>query len=340
MEEKYLTLDQNICAARIFLNTFGFILEDVNELDEFSKIKIYNKSMNIVGQLYFNKGKVMFSAKYKKSTLTANYDIAKVFGFVDIECDNALFGKWSSNINFQIQNDQNTNINGEFLIENNIDSQFGISCLCHPLINYQIPNKGNITIKILRDGLIFGLEIISENYNEKIHIRPSDDLSVFLLHDIKCGEYNSEKHGYPYRKYAGIFNGTNCGENKDKLHIFLTEEEYDKNLCYHDEYVPKIDNDNSSESLIQKGLLMQKLDNSLIEKVNELQKIMLIDDISLLDNLISVCYDSYTDEELNALLGIKKENIFYQNGAKNLTDSYFGMENESKLLSLKQRKQL
>ena len=59
MGEKYLTLEQNMCAARIFLNTFGFIMEDVSELNESSIIKIYDKSMNNIGQLCFNNGKVM-----------------------------------------------------------------------------------------------------------------------------------------------------------------------------------------------------------------------------------------------------------------------------------------
>ena len=38
MVEKYLTLEQNTCAARIFLNTFGLTLEDVSNINEFSKI--------------------------------------------------------------------------------------------------------------------------------------------------------------------------------------------------------------------------------------------------------------------------------------------------------------
>lgn len=106
---------------------------------------------------------------------------------------------------------ENIDINGEFLIGSTADSQFGISCLCHPLINY------------------------------------------------------------------------------------------------HDEDIPKINNDDSSESLIQKGLLMQKLDNSLIEKINELRKLLSINNISLLDNLISICYDDYTNEELSALLGVERK---------------------------------
>ena len=339
MEDKYLTLEQNICAARVFLNTFGFILEEVENLNEFSKVKIYDKSMDDVGELHFNNGKVMMIAKYRKGTLVANYDIAKIFGFVDIESDNSVFGQWSSKINFEIKNNYAI-IDGEFLITCTADTEYGISCRCHPLINYQIPGKGNVTIKILRDGLTFGVEMGYENRNEKIQIRPWDDLNGFLLHNIKHGEYDEKKHSYPYRKYAGIFNGGSSQEYRDKLHVFLKESEYDKCLYYHNEYVTKINKDESSEAVIQKGLLMQKLDNDLIQKINDLRKLFLLDGISLLDNLISVCYDSYTDEELSALLGIKIKRMIYQDWTENLTDSYFGIGTENKFLSLEQQQKL
>lgn len=62
-------------------------------------------------------------------------------------------------------------------------------------------------MKILRDGSTFSLEFVSgENY-EVIDVRPGDWLNGFLLHDIKKGKYDEEKHAYRYRRYAGIFNG-------------------------------------------------------------------------------------------------------------------------------------
>lgn len=335
MSEKYLTLEQNVCAARIFLNTFSFILEDVSELNEFSKIKIYDKSMNDVGQLYFNNGKVMMTAKYSKSTLTASYDIAKIFGFVDMECGNALFGQWSSKIDFQIKNSDD-NINGEFLVVNTADSQFGISCRCHPLIIFNIPGKGDITLKMLRDGYVFYFGFNTEIYNETIEYRPCD----YIRHDIKKGEYNQAKYQYPYRKYVGVFNAAEVGEDKDKLNMFLKEEQDGKILNYRRDLVKKTDKDNSRETTIQRGLLMQQLDSDMLEKVQILREILTIDGVSLLDNLISVCYDSYTDEELSALLGVKRKCMIYQDGAENLTDSYFGIGKESKFLSLEQQKRL
>ena len=119
MGEKYLTLEQNTCAARIFLNTFGLTLENISDVNEFSKIKIFDKAMNEVGKLHFDNGKVIMSANYNNSVLDASFDINKMLGFVDPECESApfaLFGQWSSKIAFQVQKSDNITLSGEFLI--------------------------------------------------------------------------------------------------------------------------------------------------------------------------------------------------------------------------------
>ena len=68
---------------------------------------------------------------------------------------------------------------------------------------------------------------------------------------------------------------------------------------------------------------MQALDPSMIETIIRLRDLLLIGEISLLENLFSVCYDRYSDEELQALFGIKRSKMDYQNGAKSLKESYF-----------------
>ncbi len=326
MKEKYLTLEQNTCFARIFLNTFGLILETTNEVTEFSKIKIYDKIMNEVGELHFVNGKIIIAANYNNSVLDASFDMAKMSGFIDSECENAsyaIYGEWSSKIVFQVQKSNNITLSGEFLITCSADTEFGITCFCHPLINCEVPGKGSIILKLLRDGSTFSCEIEAKENHEVIDVRPWDWLNGYLLHDIKKGKYDKEKFGYPYRRYAGIFNGAERGEDKDKLQVFLSEEEYEKQLTFRNEFPPKVRDDNSWETLVQKGRLMQDLDPDMFKKIKKLRNILLIGDISLLDNLVSVCYDSYTDEELSALLGINRQKMNYQNGTDTLVNSYF-----------------
>lgn len=190
MGEKYLTLEQNTCAARIFLNTFGLALENVSDVNEFSRIKIFDKAINEVGELYFDNGQVIMSANYNNSVLDANFDIAKMLGFVDIECGNVLFGQWSNKIVFRVKKANNVKLSGEFLIRSSADSEFGVSCFCYPLINSDVVGKGNITLKILRNGRTFGLEVTSGSYNEIIDIMPWDDMNGFIKHVISNGKYD------------------------------------------------------------------------------------------------------------------------------------------------------
>lgn len=296
--------------------------------------------MNEVGELHFDNGKVIMSANYNNSLLEANFDIAKISGFKDVECGNALFCQWSSEIAFQFQKQDIAKLSGEFAIDCSVDSEFGLSCRCHPLINCEFPGKGSILLKMLRRGYTFFLTITSgENY-EKISIRPWDDLNGFLLHDIKKGKYDKEKEGYSYRRYAGIFNGAEIGEDKYKLHVFLNEEEYSNRLNFRNEFIPKVGDDYSEEVLLQKGRLMQDLDPDMFEKIKKLREILSIGDVSLLDNLISVCYDKYSDETLSALLGINRKKMNYQNGADNLINSYYEIGTSDCFFPLESQKKL
>lgn len=162
----------------------------------------------------------------------------------------------------------------------------------------------------------------------------------FLLHDIKKGKYDEEKHAYPYRRYAGVFNCAEIGEDKDKLHIFLNEEEYHNQISCRNEFPLKVGEDKSEALVIQKGMLMRELDPDMFEKIKKLREILFIGDVSLLDNLVSVCYDSYTDEELSALLGVNRQRMNYQNGADSLVNSYYGVNISNCFFPLETQKRL
>lgn len=337
MVEEYLKLEQNTCAARIFLNTFGLTLETTNHvISEFSKIKIFDKNIE-VGYLYFKNGKVIMQAHYNDSTLEASFGIAKISGFIDNESQNVLFGQWNSKINFQVQKQNHVTLSGEFLIKNSVDYEFGNTCSCHPSITCKIP-EGTIVLEMLRNGNKLYLESTCGNYKETMNITPHALVDGFMKHNITYGKYDEEAHCYKYRRYCGIFNGPEFGEYKDKLHVFLKEEKNKIRLHNHNEWVPRIGADNSKELLIQKGRLMQKLDPDMFQKIKQLRNILFIGDVSLFDNLISVCYDIYTNEEITALFGIERKPMNYQNGAKDLVTSYYEIGEHSHFLPIEVQK--
>ena len=141
MDNAYLTLEQNTCAARIFLNIFGLTLGDISNANESSRIKIFDNQANEVGELYFDSGKIIMYANYNNCSLNASLEMPTIWGFVDLESNNAKFGEWNSNIDFQVQSPSISNIEGNMLISNAIDSEFGINCICHSTINIQANEK-------------------------------------------------------------------------------------------------------------------------------------------------------------------------------------------------------
>lgn len=316
MKERTMSYENSLRDARIFLNTFNLILED-----GFSeKLDIYDKDGNIVGCLSLIDNRINISAEYNGILLEADYYLPKMIAFVDIEDNDQLFGQWSSEIYFVLKKEK-MNINGEFLLSSSMDSEFGSKCVCHPIIRCDLDELGKIEFEILRKGKMFGLSFKTYNLKESIEVRPFDDLNGYIKHDILYGEYDFTRSSFPYRRYSGVFTG---GESeKDKLHVFLHEEKYRESLDFKNGFVDKVNGNMSSDAIIQKGNLMKELDPDMYKKIKILCEILKIEDFSLLDNLISVCYDSYTDEELFALLDIERKKIVYQTGENKLRDAYF-----------------
>jgi hypothetical protein len=338
MQEKSLSLIQNTCSGRIFLNTLGLTLDDVKDICELSHIKIFDNNKNVVGNMSYDNNKTIIVAKYDGVTLEANYKIPKMAGFVDLESDNAIYGEWSTVINFNVLKDNGTKISGEFQLNCVVDSEYGIKCRCHPLINCEVPEKGQIGVKLLRDGRLFGAEIISGDHNETIDVMPGDDMNGFIKHVITMGAYNPKKFMNEYRKYTGIFSpGVN---DRDKLHVFQETTCWDKRLSFKSELIKKVGDEFSSESLIQIGMLMQELDSDMFKKIKGIRDLLIIGDISLLDNLISISCESYSDQEIEALIGLKRVKMNYQDGATSLEESYFNLPNGREFLQGNDQKRL
>ena len=329
MYEKIMSYENSLRDAKIFLNTFGFILEEGNK----EKLNIYDKNKNIVGILNKIDNRINISVEYNGLLLEADYYIPKIISFVDIEDDNQLYGQWSSEIFFILKKD-NIKMNGEFLISSSLDSEFGPRCVCHPIIRCNLDEPAEIEIEILRNGNTFGLKFKTFNTKENIQIKPFDDMNGYIRHDILYGAYDFTRSSYPYRKYSGVFPSSSNEPNK--LHAFLHENKYNECIDFKEQQIDKVKTDTSSDSIIQKGNLMKELDPKMYKEIKVLVELLKIEDISLLDNLISVCYDSYTDEEVYALLGIKRKPFVFQNGEVNLKNAYFyNKEQEDKISSLK-----
>lgn len=315
MEKVKLSLKESMPAAKIFLNIFGLVLDEDNTI---------KCNGDAVGNLFIVDDTIYMKANYNDAVLNASFNIPKGYGFVDTEDNNALFGEWKIPITFDI-NSNNIKYDGSILFDCTADSEFGLNCLIHPEIIITSPDDKKINVKMQKDFNFFRFDISKDDYYEYAFISPWNDLSGYLMHQITKGK--EVKYAFPYNFQAGIYPGAEVGERKNLLHVFLSERERngeeEKYLSFHNEFVPRVAKDDTAESNIQKGLLMQKLDKAMYEKIELIRKLLTIGNVSILDNLVGACYNSYSDEEVHALLGINREKMKYQTEANNLREAYF-----------------
>ncbi len=317
----YLPLSQTTQAAKILLNVFGLKLEESEEIEKEKILKITNSKEEEVGFLNFQENLIYLEALSNFGLLKANYEYAPIYSFIDYKRDKAEKFLWKHDIQFEVED----KIQGNFLLECFMDTSLGYSCIAHPTLEYKVNDHEQIQLKFLNHQ-VFSIKILTDNQKEEIDIMPYDKNSIRqLIHCITVGNWDYKKKGYPYRKYAGILKK---GENNNKeirSLVFLSR--YDKE----DYYIEKIyarNSEDEKEFTIQKGLLMKSIDTDMEKRVKEVKDKLTENGISLMDNLISICLDSYTDEEIQALLGLERKK------ESTLTETYFNLkEVKQKVLS-------
>ena len=320
MEKRYLPLSFNIPAARVFLNLFGLTLENVEEVQVDSKVKVFYKDEK-VGELIFFDGKVFIVAEFNGYKLRADYPLSTFFGFQDIETDNALFFDFRNDIRFKIEKDD-TLIEGTIMLDCTLDSGMGNHCHCLPEIKFKDKDR-EIDLKMRKDGEIFRLEINSLNVSEIIkinsHLIGDNGASC---HYIDIGEYDKEKFGRPYEFVAGIISSKDGQEVN--FRIKKNGEYIENNGKYTHiltEMVPYAGT-TEEEISIQRGLLMQQLDPSAFRKINELRENLLIGNEHILNNLFSTCFSHYPDTGFKASFGFERPKMIFQDGTDTLMDTY------------------
>lgn len=325
MEFNYLTLEQNLYTARIFLNIFGLTLEEKKEINHYDKLKIFGKENVEVGNIWFKDGVVNISSKTNFGDLTANYNIAKPWGFEDIECG-GTFGEWHHDIGFKVNGDLCFDGYMQFVVS--LDSDFGNNCRVHSKIQYVDHDNNQIVLTLFDDGKPFRYEINQNDYKEVLEIDPWDDYESYMYHWIRKGKYDSTKHCWFDESIKYVWhNGAN-----DKQHLKTVSNVIEKlKVIENDKKLYDIISENNSVKLtIQKGMLMQQIDSDFSKKIMELMSLFKKDDVSFLENLIDVSFAEVTAEEKEALFGTQIKKINYYNDKDNLLDAYFDRKEANK----------
>lgn len=210
--EKYLTLEQNLCGAKIFLNLFGLNLETKETINEFDKIKIYDVNSIEVGEVTFNNGVVNINCLTSLGIITANYPVAKFDGFRDFETDGGIFINWTHPIKFKLKE---KNLTGDLMMHICLDTTFGINFKTHVTIKYTGNDKKKVTLQFMDNGNPFSYVAEKDDFKEEVIISPWDDFEPYMVHTVRDGKYDKEKHCFPYEKVSTVWhNGY-----KDKSHL-------------------------------------------------------------------------------------------------------------------------
>lgn len=327
MKKEYLTLKQNLCSARILLNIFGLILEEQEEINEFSKLKIFNQDNLEVGNVIFENGVVKIQSLTNLGNLEASYDIAKFSGFEDIECGGA-FVQWAHNIKFQV--DGNLNFSGDMQIGVNMDTTFGNNCRVHCKIKYLDASDNEVELKFMDDGKPFSYVAEKDHFREVLEIDPWSDFDSFMCHTIRNGEYDREKFCFPHEIVKCVWhNGSN---DRNHLKTVSSVIKNSESVEYESQLYESVGKDDSVNSTIQKGLLMQQIDSDFSKKIVELINLFKKGNVSFFSNLIDVAFNKVSEEERKALFGVDIERMSYHNGADNLLDAYFGIKENNRFL--------
>lgn len=317
MKEMYLPSEYSVKAAEIFLNIFGL---HCNSYDNHlilpnSTIEIWNSNEK-KGTLTFQNNQFQIQVNTPFGHLVAHSNLPKKVRISD-ERTNEFLDTWNHDISFGIQNgNEDSQMSGEIRIACRDDIKYGKTCTCIPALRLARTNpKTNqdeiVWLNFLQKGSAFNIQSIAPSYKERILVSPLTLSTLFMEHD---------KWENGLRHYASVFQD---GKNKNRFVTLQIETENDKDTFWNRQVFSKDSSQENRRYIVQKGLLMQQTDSDYLQAIERFRKCFQKEDVSILDNLITICLGPYSDEEVLALTGNKKRKIPYHESVSHVRDFYF-----------------
>ena len=314
MKKDYLTLEQNLCCARVFLNLFDLVLENKENIDEFTKFGIFDRNGKQVGMLYFENDVVKIQCTTSLGFLNANYDMSELSCFMDLKFGGS-FVQWNHTIKFEVAGYQN--FSGNMQLDVSMDSDLDNTCRLHTIIKYVDKDNREVELKLMEDGKAFCYETKKDDFREVLYINPWDDLESFMYHIIWNGKYDNVHHCFPNESIRFVRNNGSRDRNHLRTVSHVTKKL--QTVEYKDNLYDSLGEEESAESTIQKGLLMQKIDPNFSKKIVELINSFKKEDVSFLENLIDISFNRASEEERSALFGVDIKRMNHHKEGNQLT---------------------
>lgn len=316
-------------STKIFLNAFGLVLQDGDE----RKLDIYDGDDTNVG--YIDKN-------FYETTIINNMGSCQLLAtnIPHIQAHgrrNRVVVK-SNVIKFNIVeagSDQSVNrpLVGFMRINayktQQLSTEYGASFNA----TYRDSN-GRIVTFSMNEGNILRISITDANSEEIIEINQTS-----YCHIHHKGDYSERLNAHPYCKEVTI---THDDKTRFKMKKTVIIEGKVRLIDSKDEELPLPVCKNADFSEFYNGLMKQTVQLIHDEDAFVARKIASIKDAlseynGLFENLISLCYENYSDELINKLFGVERKS-FYQCGALNLADACKGIKsNPVKVNSIGQK---
>ena len=143
----------------------------------------------------------------------------------------------------------------------------------------------------------------------------------YILHKVENSITNVKK-GLPNLKMTLVANTEEKTKECGEIDV-TTSIQYGKNKKTTSDNILYAKNIDRKKLLMEKIMIMQEIDPDMFVKLKEFKNYFMIDNISLVDNFASICFDDYSYSEVESLIKVRRRKDIYQNGAKNLVRSYF-----------------
>ena len=319
--------------AKIFLNMFDLTLGDGDS----QELEIYDGKNNPVGKLYKSLSQVVINANINGYRLDACLTQYKGHRFITMR--HRLFSRDTRRNNmvyFTVTGEDNYKVKGRIDITANCSEYSGLNCNCSATLEYK-KGKRKRTVLHLNDGLAFFMADLKDRNTFKTLIL--DPRKIY--HRIISGKFNEELKAYPHFRESQITQSKLGSSFVDATLVDKTIE--DGKIIDNDGFIrnleltsPRVSKDNVDFQKEREEIFIQQVKALFVvdTKIGDFLTYLCngqftIGETQLFKNLVSACYDNYSDELMDAVIGIERDRSFYQDGANNLTEAYFKINSDS-----------
>ena len=315
-------------STRAFLNAFGFNLKENGQ----EKLEIYNRGVrgnpigsfhrdfrydrvnnirySTNGYLYVRVGKTFLKANIKANCI--NNGVVNQIEFDLLKEDRKIKGK----VTFKVFQDN--------------------YCTCKVTIHSTDSNGKTIELLLNNGNVLFGANIKDNNGKEDILVDFSNQDRQGIFHKTGSIAYDEVAKCYLCSTKVEI------SGFEDKRELITVKEsktirqgdKYRTKGSFRKEEKPSIKNLSKKEALSKKmvcaGNLLYTTDLSIGNSIRRLvRETIVVNDVSVVQNLATMCYEGYEMRGINALLGFTPDSSFYQGGIHSLNEAYFGISDRN-----------